>query len=349
MNSFNSLIDKVLKGSKLTYHLVFWLAAYLFWVFIFRNNTLVITHAITIQFCYLVFIAANYYFNSLYAIPQLLNKKKYVVFVLCFLSAIVITAVLRVPVSAFVYRYVFKITNNHFDYLMVFYNSFINILFWVVAILTGKMIADKIRSQRYIEKIESERAFNELNFLRAQFNPHFLFNSINSIYGHIDKSNKIARDMLLMFSEMLRYQLYECNVDQIEVERELNYIKNYIALQKSRMDERVVVNFLATNMNGNIKIAPLLLITFIENAFKYVGFNEYKENRVDITLNYDRGALFFTIFNTKDTFISSPEKSSGLGIANTKRRLELIYPNEHLLAIDNNDEGFGVHLTLLKV
>lgn len=155
--------------------------------------------------------------------------------------------------------------------------------------------------------------------------------------------------MLLVFSEMLRYQLYECNVEQIELDREVNYIKNYIALQKSRMDERITVNFCACNINGNIKIAPLVLITFIENAFKYVGFNDGKENKVDIGLNYDRGALFFTVFNTKDTFINSPEKSSGLGIANTRRRLELIYPNEHLLAIDNNDEGFAIHLTLLNV
>jgi two-component system, LytTR family, sensor kinase len=349
MNSFNHLMGNVLKVNKVIYHLIFWLFAYLFWIFIFRNSTLVITHAITIQFCYLVFIAANYYLNSLYAIPHLLNKKRYLVFGLCFISGIVVTAVLRVPVSVFVYRYVFKIADNHFNYLDVFYNSFINILFWVVVILTGKMIADKISSQIYIEKIENEKATNELNFLRAQFNPHFLFNSINSIYGHIDKSNKTARNMLLVFSEMLRYQLYECNVDRIELDRELNYLKNYIAMQKSRMDERVVVNFSSKNINGNIKIAPLLLITFIENAFKYVGFNEFKDNRVDIELSYDRGSLFFTIFNTKDTFINSPEKSSGLGIANTQRRLELIYPNKHLLTIDNNDDSFGVSLILLNV
>jgi two-component system LytT family sensor kinase len=343
------VINSILKVNKIVYHFLFWLVAYLFWVFIFRNGTLIITHAITIQFCYLIFIAANYYFNSLYNIPHLLNKKKYVAFVAYFISAIVITAILRVPVSILVYRYVFKITNNHFDYLSIFYNSFINILFWVGFILTGKMVADKIRSQLYIEQIEKEKSVNELNFLRAQFNPHFLFNSINSIYGHIDKSNKNARDMLLVFSEMLRYQLYECNVEQIELDRELNYIRNYISMQKSRMDDRITVSFCTCEINGGIKVAPLLLITFIENAFKYVGFNECMENRVDIALKYENGNLLFRIFNTKDTFINHSERSSGLGIANAKRRLELLYPGKHLLKINDGESNYEINLTLIDI
>lgn len=340
---------EVVRINKLFYHFLFWLFAYLFWVFIFRNSTLVLTHAITIQFCYLVFIAANYYFNTLYAIPLLLNKKQYIAFGLSFIAAITFTALLRVPVSRLVSIYIFKVTDVHFDYVSIFYNSFVNILFWVVLFLIGKMIADKIRSQLYIEQIEKEKSANELNFLRAQFNPHFLFNSINSIYGHIDKSNKSAREMLLVFSEMLRYQLYECNVDQIELEREVNYIKNYIALQKSRMDERIKVCFNSTGINGNIKVAPLLLITFIENAFKYVGFNESGENRVDINVDYRNGDLFFSIFNTKDTFVNRTEKSSGLGIANTRRRLELIYPDKHELQINEGEKYFEIMLTLFDI
>lgn len=308
-----------------------------------------ITHTITVQFCYLVFIAANYYFNSLYTIPYLLNRKKYVAFISCFIAGILVTAILRVPVSIFVHIYVFKVTNEHFNYLGIFYDSFVNILFWVVIILTGKMVAEKIRSQIYIEQIEKEKAANELNFLRAQFNPHFLFNSINSIYGHIDKSNKSARNMLLVFSEMLRYQLYECNVEQIELDRELNYIRNYIAMQKSRIDERIKVSFCTGEINGSLKVAPLLLITFIENAFKYVGFNEFKENRIDLSLNYEQGNLLFRIFNTKDTYINHTDGSSGLGIANAQRRLELLYPGKHQLKINEQDDSYEITLILFAI
>jgi len=337
-----------LKINKLAYHLVFWLSAYLFWIFIFRNGTLVLTHAITIQFCYLLFIAVNYYFNAFYAIPFLLNKKKYILFSVCFIAGIAVTAGLRVPVSAWVNVNLF---NNPLpaDKTQVFYNSFINILFWVVIILAGKMIADKIRAQLYIEQIEKEKSANELNFLRAQFNPHFLFNSINSIYGHIDRSNKGARDMLLTFSDMLRYQLYECNAEKIELQKEIDYIKNYITLQKSRMDERVQVCFCANDIEENVKVAPLIFITFIENAFKYVGFNESKENRVEINLQYVPGKLVFRVFNTKDSFIVTDERSAGLGIINTRRRLELLYPERHLLEIKDSEASYDTTLTLFDV
>ncbi|MCC8425058.1 sensor histidine kinase [Mucilaginibacter sp. UR6-11] len=335
-----------MKINKLTYHLGFWLLAYLFWIFIFRNGTLVLTHAITIQFCYLVFIAVNYYFNTLYTIPQLLNKRRYVVFGLLFLGGIMLTALVRIPVSVFVVTTVFKVPHPQFNYLSIFFDSFVNILFWVICILAAKMVIEKIRSQLYIEQIEKEKATNELNFLRAQFNPHFLFNSINSIYGHIDKTNKDARNMLLVFSEMLRYQLYECNVEQIELDSEINYIKNYLAIQKGRIDERIMVTFNADNINGQIMVAPLLFITFIENAFKYIGFNGNKENRVDISLKYENGVLTFKVYNTREAFVNLTEKSSGLGVANTRRRLEILYPGKHSLSLLDDDCYYEVTLIL---
>jgi len=338
-----------LKINKAIYHLGFWSLAYFFWIYIFRNNALVITHTITIQFCYLVFIAANYYFNSLYAIPELLNRKRYAHFAGAFLAIIVLTAWLRVPVSYFVRKYLFGLHDVHYNALNVFYESFINIFFWVFFIVAAKMMIDRVRSQVYIEQIEKEKAANELNFLRAQFNPHFLFNSINSIYAHIDKSNKEARNMLLTFSDMLRYQLYECDVEQIGMEHELNYIRNYIALQKSRIDERIQVSFTANNLNNNIQVPPLILITFIENAFKYVGFNEGKENKIDICLGYEEGELKFRIFNTKDNFISREAHASGLGIANTRRRLELLYPGKHSLEIQDMGYGYEVSLTIFDI
>jgi len=335
-----------LKISKTVYHLGFWLFAYFFWIYIFRNNALVLTHTITIQFCYLVFIAANYYFNTAFAIPYLLNRKKYLAFFAAFMAMIFVTAWLRVPISLLVRKYLFGIENNSFNTLTVFYESFINIFVWVFVIVAAKLTYDRIRSQVYIEQIEKEKAANELMFLRAQFNPHFLFNSINSIYAHIDKSNKNARGMLLTFSEMLRYQLYECNVEQIEIAKELNYISNYIALQKSRIDDRISVSFCHNIGNKAIYIAPLILITFIENAFKYVGFSEAHENKIDIKLSYDNGSLSFMIFNTKDSLTNRPEHSSGLGIANAKRRLELLYPNRHSLKIDETESDYTVFLTL---
>jgi two-component system LytT family sensor kinase len=135
-----------MKKSNTILHLGFWALAYLFWIFIFRNNTLVLTHAITIQFCYLIFIAGNYYFNTCYNIPRMLNKKRYVAFGFCFLTGIIVTAALRVPVSLFVNIYIFNVAHFHPNPLSVFRDSFFNILFWVVIILIAKFVIDRVRS-----------------------------------------------------------------------------------------------------------------------------------------------------------------------------------------------------------
>jgi LytS/YehU family sensor histidine kinase len=211
------------------------------------------------------------------------------------------------------------------------------------------MISDKIRSELYISKIEKEKDTNELNFLRAQFNPHFLFNSINSIYGYIDKTNKPAREMLLKFSEMLRYQLYECNVEKIELDRELNYIENYIILQKTRMNERICIESCYDLVDGRIKIAPLLLIIFIENAFKYVSQHDNRENFIHIRFEQVNRDLHFNIVNTKDGSKLRSIDSPGLGIGNAQRRLELLYPDRHLLKVCNDPEQFAVDLTLFDL
>jgi two-component system, LytTR family, sensor kinase len=331
------------------YHFLFWLLAYTGWIFVFGNNALALTRTVTIQFCYLLFIAANYYFNTVFNIPTRLDKKKYIEFGILFILGIVITAAIRVPLSFYLTTYLFGIKSPHFNYLSVFCDSFINILFWVVLILAGKMISDKIRSELYIAKIEKEKDTNELNFLRAQFNPHFLFNSINSIYGHIDKTNKPAREMLLKFSEMLRYQLYECNVDKIELDRELNYIENYIILQRTRMNERICIESRYDLVDGKIKIAPLLLIIFIENAFKYVSQHDNSENFIRIHFEQVNRDLHFSIVNTKDGSKLRSIESPGLGIGNAQRRLELLYPDRHQLKVNNGREQFAVDLTLFDL
>jgi two-component system LytT family sensor kinase len=148
---------------------------------------------------------------------------------------------------------------------------------------------------------------------------------------------------------MLRYQLYECNVEQIELNSEINYIKNYIAIQKGRIDERIVVNFYMDSTGVHVKVAPLLFITFIENAFKYIGFNERKQNHIDICLKYENGNLMFKAFNTKDTYVNPAEKFSGLGIANTKRRLEILYPEKHSLTISNRADDYEITLILFDI
>ena len=262
------------------------------------------------------------------------------------LSGIVAGSLLRVPVATYLNLHYFIPGKPQPGFTELFRNSSINIFIWVVCLVAGKLIFDRIRFQKYVDTMEKEKSKTELDFLKAQFNPHFLFNSINSIYGHIDKKNPLARNMLLTFSEMLRYQLYECNTEKINIDKEINYIKNYVTLQQIRMEEDLVVKLeIHENVKG-FSIAPLMFIAFIENAFKYVGHEDQKHDCVEISLKKEEDRLLFRIYNTKEPVIRKPILHKGIGITNVKRRLELLYPDKYSLDINNNDKFYEVNLNL---
>jgi len=329
------------------YNILLWIGLYLLWVVVFQKRAFSFSRTMTIQFCYLLFIAGNYYFNVYYVVPVFLYRKKYAAFALLFLAGIVAASLLRVPLATYLSQHYFAPGKPPPGLSQLFFNSLINIFIWTICLVAGKLIVDRIRFQKYIEVIEKEKMKNELDFLKAQFNPHFLFNSINSIYGNINKSNSTAREMLLTFSEMLRYQLYECNTSVISIEKEISYIRNYISLQQIRKPENLSIQLNVSEDVRGITIAPLIFMAFIENSFKYVSNHEDRLNEVQISLARSNNQLFFKTFNTKEN-VNGREMidPGGIGIANVKRRLELLYPDKHALMIQNNDHSFEVMLNL---
>jgi LytS/YehU family sensor histidine kinase len=152
--------------------------------------------------------------------------------------------------------------------------------------------------------------------------------------------------MLLNFSEMLRYQLYECNTEKINIEKELSYLKNYIALQQSRKDENLIVKFEIDDNIKGFKIVPLLFVAFIENCFKYVSDSDEKENRVEISFRKINGTLVFRTFNTKEKANNATINHKGIGVANARRRLELLYPDKYDLSIGECEQSHEVILKL---
>ncbi|HEY1216560.1 MAG TPA: sensor histidine kinase [Bryobacteraceae bacterium] len=324
-----------------------WVGLYLCWITLFRDRVFTVTRTLTVQFCYLLFVAANYYAQLHYAIPKLLNRKRYLAFALFLPAAIAVTALLRTPLAIWLQVHYFRPGSPAPDAATVFRDSFLNVFIWVIFLVSIRLVLVKIWFRQYLDNMENERIRKELDFLKAQFNPHFLFNSINSIYGHIDRKNGKARTMLLSFSEMLRYQLYECDVDNIVIEKEVQYIRNYVALQQERKDENLaVVVDIAEDVRG-FTIAPLLLITFVENAFKYVSNDEERENTVIISLQREEEELLFRAFNTKGEGMVRVEiEKGGIGIANARRRLALQYPGKHQLEITDAGESYEVRLRL---
>jgi LytS/YehU family sensor histidine kinase len=191
---------------------------------------------------------------------------------------------------------------------------------------------------------ESQRTSTELNYLRKQTNPHFLFNSLNSIYSLAHKKSDLVPDAIVTLSEMMRYMLYETDNRTVLLEKEIDYIKNYIELQKLRLNNIENINI---NVHGDTKnkyIEPLLLISFIENAFKYG--TDYKGTAfVKIVIKIEENVLTFWVENKIENSKKDPE-NSGIGLSNIQNRLNLLYPNAHELNLSTTDNKYIVHLIL---
>jgi len=293
----------------------------------------------TVEFCYLIFITADYYAVNNFIVPKFLFKEKYFLFALTIVIVIALSALLRALISTQINRHFFNASLTT-DFNTLYINSFINISLWVLLITIGKMLVEWIQTQRQIDLLEQERVKSELDYLKAQINPHALFNSLNTIYGHIDKSNQVARNTLLQFSELLKYQLYDCGAEKVNLEEEIDYIRNYVAFQRLRKDENLIVNLKIENIDNRLKIAPLLLIVLIENAFKFVSNFTDKENKICIRIYTKGNILLFSLINTIELSQAGSIKNlNGIGIRNLKRRLELLYSNKFEL-ITNAENGF---------
>jgi two-component system LytT family sensor kinase len=346
MNIFAGIPLLKMKQTKIISHITLWVTLYLCWIIVFQKRSFSFSRTMTVEFCYLFFIAGNFYFNTIYNIPRYLYRQQYVLFGLLFLGATAAAALLRVPLATYLNLHFFIPGRAQPGMQQLFVNSFINIFIWSVCLVTGKLVIDRIRFQQYMADMEKEKSKTELDFLKAQFNPHFLFNSINAIYGHIDKKNGAARHMLLTFSDMLRYQLYECNTETISIEKELHFIKNYIDLQQSRKEESLIVRFHIADNIKSFTIAPLLFVAFIENSFKYVSNDDETENRIEISFTRVGDHLVFRTFNTTEPGRGNGITHNGIGIANVRRRLELLYPGRHGLTINENEQTHEVIMKL---
>lgn len=282
------------------------------------------------------------YFNLLILIPRFIQQKKYGAYVFLLLLCFAGYAFAKNAHDVYLQGYVMGAEDHKSFFLNTFYN--LSILLFYVAFSIGMYLSKEWYFQKeLIRKIEIEKLNTELDYLRSQINPHFLFNSINTIYFQIDRQNSGARETLLAFSEMLRYQLYECNGGEIPIEKEVAYLRNYVDLQRLRKEESFKITFTAAEDVANFTIVPLLLIPFVENAFKHVSHSSHSENEISISLSRAGKMFGIKVFNTRN---KQPLAIGGIGLKNVKRRLELLYPGRHLLEIREAEGTFEVELQL---
>ncbi|MEZ5013267.1 MAG: sensor histidine kinase [Chitinophagales bacterium] len=197
------------------------------------------------------------------------------------------------------------------------------------------------------EKTELEKlnVSLQLNYLKAQVNPHFLFNTLNNIYSlALQKSDK-SPEMILKLSDLMRYMLYECDVEKTELTRDIQFLQDYIDLEKIRHGEKVKIQFDIQGNTGGHLIPPLLLLPFVENAFKHGVQSQVGDAWVQIDLETTEHSVFFFVKNNKP-LNGRVGRSGGIGIENAKQRLQLIYPDSHALHISETGDMYSVSLTL---
>jgi len=300
-----------------------------------------------------------FYFNYTYCVPQLLLQKKY--FAYFFILFTIITLFTSIRILYFIPEFqmdfqdkgiqnIVKITNGREIPRMKKPPLFFKILpslFYIL--LTAISTIIKILSEYYSNQqnkliAEAQKNASDLIYLRKQTNPHFLFNSLNSIYSLAHKKSDLVPDAIVTLSELMRYMLYETDNKYVFLENEINYIKNYIDLQKLRLNN---IENITINVHGDTKnkfIEPLLLISFIENAFKY-GTDYKGAAYVKIRISIVDNDLDFFVENKIEKITIDP-KNSGIGLSNIESRLKLLYPNSHKLTISETGNKYTVHLSL---
>jgi len=344
------------------YHLPFWFAYHCMWwivtigsVSAVANNILFSAYSIKFLF-YVIFQAIAVYFNLYFLMPRFLEKGKYVQYILLVVVTIISGAAFIASgyyaaawLSGKSYISLYGIDPKRYTYFFQ-----INTLPSTAASMTlgmsVKLTKNWIQAKRREQLLEKEKLETELKFLKSQLNPHFLFNSINSIFVLIHKNPDMASESLAKFSDLLRYQLYECNEQQIPLDKELTYLENFIELEKLRQEHNIELTMQIDDRHpGNRVIAPFILMPFIENAFKHVSKRMDYPNRIRMNLRFNEHQLLFDISNSISVgHYSSTEfmNYSGIGLKNVKRRLDLIYPGKHDLTIQQTDDQFRVMLRL---
>ena len=304
----------------------------------------------------LMFITTNlsmicfYYLNAWIFIPKILAEKKTLIYiatiVACFLIYLEVMYEIYInsaETAAFLQTDMAK--SSFYKGPRFFSTGPMTIFLPAFVVSSGsKVIARWFTAEEIKEEITRQQLQTELSFLKSQVNPHFLFNTLNSIYSLSISNNKKTSDAVMKLSRIMRYTLEESQKDVVTVGQEIDFINSYIELQKLRLTDNVNICFKTCDELHHLTLAPLLFIPFIENAFKY-GISTHHNSRVDVRLYAENNNL---VFNCKNGYFPSLSKvgGTGTGIMNTKRRLELLYPQKHQLVIQQTETHYEVTLIL---
>lgn len=339
---------RILKGTvrskTVGLHLLFWCIYLLLWAakdLAFHNSFLenLRTNFVT-GWPYVPFV----YFNLFYLVPRLLLKGRYARYLLVLLPSILLMTFISYNLHYWLFTHLTRDTLDVAQFFTSWEGQAViltEVLILVALSMTLYLLQQWYQKERYAQELEKQKLEAELNLLKSQVNPHFLFNALNSIFVMMEKDRTKSRSMLLQLSDVLSHQLYQTQKRSVPLQMEVENLKNYIELERTRHGELANVDIeIQENLNGH-KIAPMLLLPIVENAFKHSKSNS--GYWIKIGLGLEEHQLSFQVKNSKG---DANEKQGGLGLSNLKRQLRLLYPNKHKIEIDQQQNLFAVDLKI---
>jgi two-component system, LytTR family, sensor kinase len=333
-------------------HLMFWVIYVVFFGLLYGSYIDDYYNAFMVELVELPFKMGLVYFNMYYLMPKFLLKKRYLEFgVYLLLLTGAIAGLMQYVLLPFLIHPVFCPTTCTLDNLTLyrFIKNIVNINYLVVISATVVLLRNWYQHQQSTRTLSQDKLEAELKFLKGQIHPHFLFNTLNSLYSLTLKKSDNAPEMVLKLSGLMDYMLYDANAAKVPLEKELNYIHNYIDLEKMRYGSRVDISFTETGTIAGTNIAPMMLLPFVENAFKH-GVSTETENawvRIDVKVQHSK--LSLRVENCKQgekAERTAKEMASGIGLKNVQRRLELLYKDAYSLEIEDEPDVYAVHLEL---
>jgi sensor histidine kinase YesM len=280
-----------------------------------------------------------FYFNAFFIIPRFIDSRRYWQFGLV---QVVLLQCMVLIVSLLQKLFFDEFHLNQRGYLFSFF-----IYMFMFALSTAyQLISERIKADKLEQEKLNENLKTELSLLRSQVSPHFMFNVLNNMVALARKQSDLLEPSLIKLSSLMRYMLYEADEDKVSLEREIEYLQSYIDLQQQRFGKKVAVNVSLDLLHPDYQIEPMLLIPFVENAFKH-GTGQIEGATIDIQLKAENNILQFTVRNKYNPNTEEiKDHSSGIGLTNVKRRLNLLYGKQHSLLISEKDNWFTVSLQI---
>jgi len=329
-------------------HLSFWsvyLSFFLYQVSSYQRGEELDWNRILITvFSQVFFAAAISYINYFYLLPQLLERKKVLGYLIKFVLLFTVIIVIRIELN----RYLFDMMHfrtNYMDSTRFVVQVVTSNLFVIIFVGMLRFAQDWFELDARRKEIEHEKLIAELNFLKAQINPHFLFNTLNNLYYLAYSKSDNTTEVIDKLSKMMRYMIYDSNHPKVLLSKEIEYMKNYVSLERLRLNNEIPIEFEVKGNLDDCKIAPLIFIAFLENAFKHGVSNAKDDCWVKVLVEVNGKECIYTVENSKIQG-SKEEGKSGIGLSNIKRRLELSYPGNHELKVKNLEDRYLVQLKL---